>query len=114
MPHSTQAHTIDTTKKHGDWRDDLFRDGYAVVKGVISPEKSQEYIEDMFAWLEKFPFGFDRNNPQTWSPEHLPTHMKLFPLLCLTLARYLLTIFRGGMYHGYAVQHERFMWEARQ
>ncbi|KAF8864877.1 hypothetical protein BDZ45DRAFT_669251 [Acephala macrosclerotiorum] len=96
MPHSTAAQTIDTSFIYGDWRDDLFRDGFVVVKSVISLENSQKYIEQMFQWLEKFPFGFDRNRPETWTEEHLPTHMK------------------GGMYHGYSVQHERFIWEARQ
>jgi hypothetical protein len=76
MPHSIDAHTIDTLQKYGDWRDDLFRDGFVVVKGIISPEKSQAYIQDMFTWLEKFPFGFDRKKPETWSEEYLPTHMK--------------------------------------
>jgi len=95
MPHA-ERFTIDTVQKHGDWRDDLFRDGFVVLKGLISTEDSERYKQDMFSWLEKFPFGFDRNDEKTWTPEYLPTHMK------------------GGMYHGYAVQHERFMWEARQ
>ncbi|KAE9989013.1 hypothetical protein EG328_003330 [Venturia inaequalis] len=95
MPHST-AQTIDDSKGHADWRDDLFRDGYVVVSGVLEQGKCDKYIQDMFSWLEKFPYGFDRNNKETWTEEHLPTHMK------------------GGMYHGYSVQHERFMWEARQ
>ncbi|TVY14532.1 putative phytanoyl-CoA dioxygenase [Lachnellula arida] len=95
MPHA-EDFTIDTGQKHGDWRDELFRDGFVVLKDVISAENSQKYIQNMFSWLEKFPFGFDRNDSKTWTPDHLPTHMK------------------GGMYHGYSVQHERFMWEARQ
>ncbi|EXJ94891.1 hypothetical protein A1O1_00009 [Capronia coronata CBS 617.96] len=98
MPHSTteQEQTVNTSKSHGDWRDDLFRDGYVVVKNAIPEQRCQYYIDQMFKWLEKFPFGFKRDDRSTWTPERLPTHMK------------------GGMYHGYRVQHERFMWEARQ
>lgn len=76
MPHSTESQTIDGNAIHGDWRDDLFRDGYAVVKGVLSAERSQTYIDRMFEWLERFPFGFDRNDPDTWTENHLPTHIK--------------------------------------
>ena len=76
MPHSVEMQTINTHQKHGDWRDDLFRDGFVVVKNVISPEKSQGYIEEMFSWLETFPYGFDRRDPGKWTPEYLPTHMK--------------------------------------
>lgn len=75
MPHA-EDFTIDTGREHGDWRDELFRDGFVVLKDVISPESSRKYIQDMFSWLEKFPFGFDRNDPTTWTPDHLPTHMK--------------------------------------
>ncbi|TVY45737.1 hypothetical protein LSUB1_G000401 [Lachnellula subtilissima] len=75
MPHA-ERFTIDTVQKHGDWRDDLFRDGFVVLKGLISMENSERYIQDMFSWLEKFPFGFDRNDEKTWTPEYLPTHMK--------------------------------------
>lgn len=75
MPHFT-TQTIDTTQGHNDWRDDLFRDGYVVVKSLITQEKCDKYIQDMFSWLEKFPYGFDRNDKETWGPDHLPTHMK--------------------------------------
>lgn len=82
MPHLTETQTIDTAAKHGDWRDDLFRDGFVVVKGVVSAEKSQLYTEQMFDWLEKFPFGFDRKDQNTWTEEHLPSHMKL---VCISI-----------------------------
>lgn len=64
-------------------------------KNAISPERCEYYIDKMFQWLESFPLGFDRNNRSTWTEQHLPTHIK------------------GGMYHGYRIQHEKFMWEAR-
>ncbi len=76
MTHQTEPQVIATSLKYGDWRDHLFRDGFVVVKGVISSERSQMYIDRMFDWLEKFPFGFDKRNPETWTEEHLPTHIK--------------------------------------
>ncbi|KAL2824416.1 hypothetical protein BDW59DRAFT_180283 [Aspergillus cavernicola] len=93
MPHST--HIIDTSHTHGDWRDELFENGFVVVKNAIPQQRCNYYIEKMFAWVEQFPYGFHKDDRSTWTPEHLPAHIK------------------GGMYHGYRVQHEKFMWEAR-
>lgn len=79
MPHKVDTPLsthIDTTICHGDWRDDLFRDGFVVVKGVMSPEKAAYYVERMYQWLETFPLGFDRQDPSTWTPQNLPTHDK--------------------------------------
>lgn len=77
MPHKPRdPKPLDTKIRHDDWRDDLFKHGYVVVKGVIEPKKAQRYMESMFAWLEKFPLGFDRNNRSTWTVDHLPAHMK--------------------------------------
>jgi hypothetical protein len=36
----------------GDWRDDLIRDGYAVVKGAIPKDRALNYADRMFALLE--------------------------------------------------------------
>lgn len=41
-----------TDSKFGDWRDDLARDGYAVVKGAIPQAKALEYADRMYSWLE--------------------------------------------------------------
>ncbi|KAJ5801383.1 uncharacterized protein N7518_003451 [Penicillium psychrosexuale] len=96
MPHpTTNQVTVDDSKVHGDWRDELFQNGYVVVKNAILPERCEYYIDKMFEWLESFPFGFDRNDRSTWTEQHLPTHIK------------------GGMYPGYRIQHEKFIWEAR-
>ncbi|KAL3423308.1 hypothetical protein PVAG01_05055 [Phlyctema vagabunda] len=92
MPH---AIIPDVTENYGDWRDELFQDGFAIVKNAVASERAAGYVEEMTKWLERFPLGFDRNDPQTWTEEHLPAHMK------------------GGMYHGYSVSHEKFVWEAR-
>ncbi|KAJ9137882.1 Phytanoyl-dioxygenase [Pleurostoma richardsiae] len=86
---------IDTAASYCDWRDDLIRDGFAVVKGVITPERAQYYLDSLFEWLETFPYGFKKDDKSTWGPANLPAHVK------------------SGMYHGYAVSHEKFFWEAR-
>ena len=41
-----------TDAKFGDWRDDLARDGYAVIKGAIPKERADKYADQMFTWLE--------------------------------------------------------------
>jgi hypothetical protein len=41
-----------TDTKYGDWRDDLARDGYAVIKGAIPRERADEYADKMYSWLE--------------------------------------------------------------
>jgi len=41
-----------TDTKHGDWRDDLVRDGYSVIKGAIPRERADRYADKMYSWLE--------------------------------------------------------------
>jgi hypothetical protein len=38
--------------KFGDFRDDLARDGFAVVKGTIPRERALKYADEMHSWLE--------------------------------------------------------------
>ncbi|EXJ79491.1 hypothetical protein A1O1_08755 [Capronia coronata CBS 617.96] len=77
------------------WKEDLEKFGVAVVPGVLSKERCDYYTNSFFDWLESFPYGFSRDDPSTYVPEYLPSSMK------------------GGMYHGYKCQHEKFVWEAR-
>ena len=37
---------------YGDWRDDLVRDGYVVVKGAVPRERAEKYGDEMLSWLE--------------------------------------------------------------
>jgi hypothetical protein len=37
---------------YGDFRDDLVRDGYAVVKGAIPRERADRYGRDFYDFLE--------------------------------------------------------------
>jgi hypothetical protein len=41
-----------TNQNFGDFRDDLTRDGFAVVKGAIAQEKALKYADAMYSWLE--------------------------------------------------------------
>ena len=48
--HRLRADGTDPT--FGDWRDDLVRDGYAVVKGAVPKERALSYANRMFSLLE--------------------------------------------------------------
>jgi hypothetical protein len=39
-------------KRYGDFRDDLIRDGFAIVKGAIPRDRADEYADKMFSFLE--------------------------------------------------------------
>jgi hypothetical protein len=41
-----------TDANFGDWRDDLARDGYAVIKSAIPKERAEKYADQMYSWLE--------------------------------------------------------------
>lgn len=44
---------VDGTDQHfGDFRDELTRDGFAIVKGAIPREKALKYADEMYSWLE--------------------------------------------------------------
>ncbi|KAJ9092027.1 hypothetical protein QFC21_007007 [Naganishia friedmannii] len=81
--------------KYNDWRDDLVRDGYAVVP-AISADKAAHYVERMHDWLESFDLGYDRNDPSTIREECLPI------------------ISPKGMIQHYGVCHEDTVWQVRQ
>ncbi|KAH7074452.1 hypothetical protein BKA63DRAFT_595940 [Paraphoma chrysanthemicola] len=81
--------------KYGDWRDDLAKDGYAVIKGAIPKERADKYADQMYSWLEGFKLGFDRNDLSTVHKDKLPH------------------ITEKGMCLHYAVTHEDFAWAIR-
>ncbi|KAK3070159.1 hypothetical protein LTR53_010944 [Teratosphaeriaceae sp. CCFEE 6253] len=84
--------------KFGDWRDDLVRDGYVVVKGAVPKERAEAYQDEMLTYLETFAggLGFKRDDPSTILEKHLPV------------------IHERGMIHGYGAGHETFCWNMRQ
>jgi hypothetical protein len=49
----SQAMKIDGTDPvYNDWRDDLIRDGFAVIKGAIPQQRVEKYAEQMYNLLE--------------------------------------------------------------
>ena len=57
---------------YGDFRDDLVRDGYAVIKEAIPKERARQYVEQIQEYLESFGLGYDRNDPSTIHEDKLP------------------------------------------
>ncbi|KAI0014541.1 phytanoyl-CoA dioxygenase [Xylariomycetidae sp. FL0641] len=80
---------------YGDWRDDLIRDGYAVIKGAIPRERAEGYASEMYGLLESFNLGYDRRDPSTVHPDKLPV------------------INEKGMLLAYGAAHEAFVWGIR-
>lgn len=70
------APVVDTSAHYGDWRDELFANGYVVIKQAIEPKKARYYVERMLSWLESFGLGYDRQDRSTWLTKNLPYHWK--------------------------------------
>jgi len=103
-----------TDPVYGDFRDDLARDGYAVVKGAVPKERALQYASRMLGLLESLyvsqivithvlnsnhsmnsGLGYDRKDPSTVHPDKLPV------------------INEKGMLLNYAAAHEDFVWAIR-
>jgi hypothetical protein len=52
MPSDKRMKVDGNDPAYGDWRDDLVRDGYAVVKGAIPRDRADKYADAMYGWLE--------------------------------------------------------------
>jgi len=37
---------------YGDFRDDLLKNGYAVIKGAVPRERALKYADEIYDWLE--------------------------------------------------------------
>lgn len=59
-----------------DWKEALERDGYVVIKNVISQERAAHYVDEMNSWVEGFGLGYNRHDPSTWVEDNLPVMMK--------------------------------------
>ncbi|KAJ6010021.1 hypothetical protein N7522_005037 [Penicillium canescens] len=91
----TPSLVLNAQNKYGDWRDDFFKNGYYIFKSAVSKEKATEYYyKKSLDWLQSFDNGFDLNDKETWTKEHLPQSFK-------------------KMYINYCAAHEKFMWDAR-
>ncbi|ETS78617.1 hypothetical protein PFICI_10679 [Pestalotiopsis fici W106-1] len=94
VPPLTQG-LISIKGSYGDWRDELFSQGYYVVKGAIPRDRAIQYQQRAFDWLKSFGTPLDLNDPSTWKAENLPVQSKL------------------NTFDHYGVVHEKFMWDAR-
>lgn len=81
--------------QYGDWRDELFANGYYVVKSAIPRKRAVQYQQRIFDWLKSFGTDLDFDRPETWTAENLPVQSKL------------------NTFDNYCVVHEKFMWDAR-
>ncbi|KAL3419177.1 phytanoyl-CoA dioxygenase [Phlyctema vagabunda] len=79
----------------GDFRDNLVRDGYAVVKAAVPRDRADVYGNAFYDFLEGFNLGYDRNDPSTIKRANLPV------------------INEKGMVLDYAASHESFVWQIR-
>jgi len=55
IPTANPTHKLFTRgkdHKYGDFRDDLVRDGYAVVKGAIPRDRADKYADHFYKFLE--------------------------------------------------------------
>jgi hypothetical protein len=77
------------------WLLQLERDGYVVIPNTIPQSACEDFVSEAWAWLEKFPYGFKRDDRSTWNAEHLPYGVT------------------GGLYNRYSVNHEDFVWKIR-
>jgi len=83
------------TEEDPQWLKDLDRDGFVVVKGVVTKEKAAEYAKAGEDWLEGFKLGYKRDDPSTWDVKNLPKHNK------------------GGLYSQFSFAHAQFVWDAK-
>jgi len=87
---------VSSTKKYNDFRDDLHKNGYAVVKNVIPHSRAVSYQQSALAWLKSFDNPeLDFSNPETWIKQNLPVQTTI------------------STFMAYCVTHEKFMWDAR-
>jgi hypothetical protein len=61
---------------YGDWRDEFHKYGCVVIKNVISKERAEYYQKKQLEWLHNFELGFDENDSETWTADHLPISFK--------------------------------------
>ncbi|KAH3680267.1 hypothetical protein WICMUC_000449 [Wickerhamomyces mucosus] len=79
-----------------DWRDDLLREGYVVIKGAIPKTKAESYQKDIFNWLESFGTELNIQDKSTWKKENLPAASKI------------------SSFTKFSLPHEKFFWNIRQ
>ncbi|KAH8883310.1 phytanoyl-CoA dioxygenase [Thozetella sp. PMI_491] len=78
-----------------DFRGDLARDGYVVIKNAVPVDTALAYQEKAWGWLSSFKTGLDFQKPETWVQQNLPQQNSI------------------RTFAAYCVAHEKFMWDAR-
>ena len=53
----------------------LETDGYCVVPNILTSDKCDEYITQIWDWLENLGTGIDRNDKSTWNSEKWPPNI---------------------------------------
>ena len=51
-PQTERLRVDGTDPAYGDFRDDLVRDGFAIVKGAVPRERAESYTNAMHSWFE--------------------------------------------------------------
>ncbi|KAM0789599.1 hypothetical protein ACM66B_000407 [Microbotryomycetes sp. NB124-2] len=81
--------------KYDDFRDDLVKDGYAIIKGAVPEHRVAEHVNNFHSYLEEFKLGYDRNDASTVRTDALPI------------------ISEKGMIMHYGISHEDWVWKVR-
>jgi hypothetical protein len=55
--------------KYGDFRDDLIKDGFAVVKGAIPRERADGYAAELYKFLEELYVAFQPARMRFYRPQ---------------------------------------------
>ncbi|KAI8169755.1 hypothetical protein K4K49_010908 [Colletotrichum sp. SAR 10_70] len=78
-----------------EWLETLRTKGWTIVPETIPKDKALTYADKAYSWLEDWGYGFNRTDPATRGPAHLPfTH-------------------RAGIFNRFGVAHEQFMWDLK-
>lgn len=59
-----------------DFLDKFRQYGVCVVKNVFSEQECDSHIEEVVSSIEKLGSGVDRNKPETWTNENLPSQVR--------------------------------------
>jgi hypothetical protein len=82
--------------KYDDFRADLQRDEYVVVKGAIPGKLADHYRQKALDWMLSFGSDLDLDKRETWVEENLLVMNKTI-----------------RAFSGYGVCHEKFIWDVR-
>ena len=73
----------------------LYEEGVCVIPDVLSDDKCNKYIDDIWTWLEGIGTGIKRDDKSTWTSENWPMNIH-------------------GIVEYPSASHENFVWSLRQ